>query len=891
MKIAIFHGLHNGGARRAVNELAKRLKKNNIVDLYIVEDKQNKEEKTFFSNVFFYKFIPKKWSGGNWKVRLYKDTVELYKLYRLHKKIAHDIDSKKYDIAFVHPSKYTQAPFILRFLNTKKVYYCQESLRIVYEEIFKTQQDANFLKKIYGEIVRAIRKKIDRKNIINANLVLSNSKFTQKNVKSIYGIESKVAFLGVDTDFFVPAKLKKNTDVLYIGSKEKNEGFELLRDAISLMSKKPIVKCHMTDQNWIDDEELRQLYRGSKLVVCLAQNEPFGLIPLESAACGVPVIVLNSGGYRETVINQETGLFTSRDPKNLAKKITTLLLNKKKLERMGLKARENVVSYWTWDRSVKHIEKIITGNGSIQSKFSSSSNNTINKSRMKIIAVVLIFLFSILLRLSTLNQIGRTWDEYEYVEQGYKLTELIKNGDFNNNYFYTTYDHPPLVKYIYGISAHFDVEKIINNKPVFNYDLTNSRLLSSLMFSLGVVVVILIGWKIFSPIVGIISGIILSMLPFTLGLSQLVTTESLKILVYPLVILSYIALIKKFSVKKVFIAGILTGIAFQAKQSNALLILILATSFFLQCRTLSAKEKIGFIKVRLLAILTIITIGIIVFILIWPQVLFHFREVYDVNQKLWSVQFSPKLWQITLAPPEVFFGRLMLAPIFYYIVYFLITIPVIILFLFVFGVKNIVKSKNLYRYIILLWFIFPFSMSIYSWRQHGLRYIIEVYPAIALIAAVGFDAFVQRFTRNQFKKFLYFIPIIVYLLISLWYVKPYYLDYFNEVVGGTETVYRSNLFQTGWWGQGEREAGLFLKNSAPQGSNVGLALSPEHTFPRFESLKYSMWAENKKYDFVVVNNYHIIRDSFDDSAIRKNYNLVYQVKADGATLVYVYKSK
>ena len=29
-------------------------------------------------------------------------------------------------------------------------------------------------------------------------------------------------------------------------------------------------------------------------------------------------------------------------------------------------------------------------------------------------------------------------------------------------------------------------------------------------------------------------------------------------------------------------------------------------------------------------------------------------------------------------------------------------------------------------------------------------------------------------------------------------------------------------FQIGWWGQGEREAGLYLK-IASQGSNVGLA--------------------------------------------------------------------
>ena len=81
--------------------------------------------------------------------------------------------------------------------------------------------------------------------------------------------------------------------------------------------------------------------------------------------------------------------------------------------------------------------------------------------RIKIIIIILIFIFSISLRLLTLNQIGRTWDESYYVEQGYRLVELTKKGDFGNSLFITGYDHPPLVKYLYGITAHFDIEKFL----------------------------------------------------------------------------------------------------------------------------------------------------------------------------------------------------------------------------------------------------------------------------------------------------------------------------------------------------------------------------------------------------------------------------------------------
>src|ERR1051326_6492631 len=103
--------------------------------------------------------------------------------------------------------------------------------------------------------------------------------------------------------------------------------------------------------------------------------------------------------------------------------------------------------------------------------------------KIKLLFLTILFIISLIIRLNSLNIMGRTWDEPEYIEQGYNLVELIKKGDFNNSYFYTTYDHPPLVKYIYGITAHFDVARKTDGKPIFNYDYTYSRVMSALMFS------------------------------------------------------------------------------------------------------------------------------------------------------------------------------------------------------------------------------------------------------------------------------------------------------------------------------------------------------------------------------------------------------------------------
>ena len=69
MKIAVFHELHKGGARRAVNEMAGEFKKHNHVDLYFVDKERNTGEKEYFNKIFFYQFIPKIWKGGNWKIK------------------------------------------------------------------------------------------------------------------------------------------------------------------------------------------------------------------------------------------------------------------------------------------------------------------------------------------------------------------------------------------------------------------------------------------------------------------------------------------------------------------------------------------------------------------------------------------------------------------------------------------------------------------------------------------------------------------------------------------------------------------------------------------------------------------------------------------------------
>ena len=74
-------------------------------------------------------------------------------------------------------------------------------------------------------------------------------------------------------------------------------------------------------------------------------------------ACGVPVIAVKEGGHPETVIDGKTGYLIPRDTKVLAKKIDILLNDDSLRERMGEASREQVLKQWTWEESVKRMER------------------------------------------------------------------------------------------------------------------------------------------------------------------------------------------------------------------------------------------------------------------------------------------------------------------------------------------------------------------------------------------------------------------------------------------------------------------------------------------------------------------------------------------------------
>lgn len=87
--------------------------------------------------------------------------------------------------------------------------------------------------------------------------------------------------------------------------------------------------------------------------------EGFGIVFLEAAACGKPVIAGNSGGVSEAVEDGVTGILVGgTDTAELAGAIRQLTLSSELRQRLGQAGRKRVQREFTWERAAAHVERI-----------------------------------------------------------------------------------------------------------------------------------------------------------------------------------------------------------------------------------------------------------------------------------------------------------------------------------------------------------------------------------------------------------------------------------------------------------------------------------------------------------------------------------------------------
>ncbi|MDQ2638614.1 MAG: glycosyltransferase family 4 protein, partial [Actinomycetota bacterium] len=100
----------------------------------------------------------------------------------------------------------------------------------------------------------------------------------------------------------------------------------------------------------LNHADLVDLLHTADAAVLPSHYEPFGIVALEAAATGTPLVTSNVGGLGEAVINGETGMsYAPRDIAGLATAVRTVLEDPQAAQKMAVAARERLTSDFAWN--------------------------------------------------------------------------------------------------------------------------------------------------------------------------------------------------------------------------------------------------------------------------------------------------------------------------------------------------------------------------------------------------------------------------------------------------------------------------------------------------------------------------------------------------------------
>lgn len=382
MRIALFHDLPSGGAKRVLHEQARRLRaRGHVVEAFLPDT----ADETYLPladavdavHRFRRPVPPDRARLLSSRVALLEPARWLGYMRHIHaaeRQVAQAIDGGAYDLVLVHPSQFTQAPLLLRMLRTPSLYYCHELMRAAYEPWFTRAWLRFALRQTLG--------RIDRSNARAATRIAVNSEFIAARVDAAYQRDAVVVSPGVDSDRFRPLGRARGRFALAVGALHRSKGLRFLIDSVARLEaavRPPLVlvadrgredeRRHLTERaaatgvqlvirERVTEEELIPLYNEAAVVVYAPHDEPLGLVPLEAMACATPVVAVAEGGVTETVVAGVTGLLTQRDAHAFADALRSLVLDPSRATEMGRAGREHITTHWSWQLSIDRLEAL-----------------------------------------------------------------------------------------------------------------------------------------------------------------------------------------------------------------------------------------------------------------------------------------------------------------------------------------------------------------------------------------------------------------------------------------------------------------------------------------------------------------------------------------------------
>jgi glycosyltransferase involved in cell wall biosynthesis len=359
MKIALVHDYLNefGGAERVLLALSEMYPKAPIFTAFC--KKGSAAEKRFFG-----KDIRESWAS---KIPFFAG-----KLHSPLRFLAPLIwgsfakELKKYDVVISSSSWYVTKGF-------GEICYCHTPPRWLYGYKTSMEWQRFWLVRVYGQIVGHFMRQYDFNQAQKVDYFIANSREVQSRIEKFYRRKARVIYPPVELPVIGSDPVRKEDYYLVISRLVGGKGLELaIKAAVKLGVKLKIagkgagwgseekrLKKLLSDKiemlGEVSDKELVELYSKAKGFLALAENEDFGITPVEAMSCGTGVIAYKGGGYLETVIEGKTGVFFEEQT------VESLVEAMKRFEKMKIKSEECVkqAKKFSRERFEKEIKEFV----------------------------------------------------------------------------------------------------------------------------------------------------------------------------------------------------------------------------------------------------------------------------------------------------------------------------------------------------------------------------------------------------------------------------------------------------------------------------------------------------------------------------------------------------
>ena len=191
-------------------------------------------------------------------------------------------------------------------------------------------------------------------------LSLRGSVFAKRSNPVLIAIEHEIAEPAPSIPEGVAVTLPRNETckVVIVGKGELIESYKKLTQELDVWDK-------VIFAGGVSDQKLVKLYQMAYVTVLpsIDQSEAFGIVLVESMACGTPVIASDLPGVGSVFEDGVTG-FVSRvkDEEDIAEKMSFILNNPEKRKQMSGDCVKLVADKYNWDKIGDALLKLVVGN-------------------------------------------------------------------------------------------------------------------------------------------------------------------------------------------------------------------------------------------------------------------------------------------------------------------------------------------------------------------------------------------------------------------------------------------------------------------------------------------------------------------------------------------------